>query len=110
MVARSPIARTAGAAALVVLVGLSAAVAQTSSNRNLPRSPYALPTPTYQGPDADDLVNGNGKLHFSGQWRHWGDSRNGGELFSTLFAPNGVLGGSPSGLPGGASCARADRC
>lgn len=109
MLARLTIVRTASAAALF-LIGVAGAAAQPSSHTNLPRSPYALPTPTYQGPDDDDLVNGNGQLHFSGQWRHWGDSRNGGELFSTLFAPNGVLGGQPNGLPGGASCINANRC
>ena len=110
MPARSPIARLAAAAALTALLGASLASAQPSSNPNLPRSPYALPTPTYQGPDPDDLVNGNGKLHFSGQWRHWGDSRNGGEFFSSLLAPDGVLGGRPNGLPGGGSCRDASRC
>lgn len=48
------------------------------------------PVPVYVPPSVDALINGNGELHFSGQWRHSGDSRNNGELVQMLLAPNQV--------------------
>jgi hypothetical protein len=68
-----------------VVPGASIAGAQTYDNPNLPRSPYALPQPTYREPDVEELADGNGLTHFSGQWRHWGDKRNGGELLYDLL-------------------------
>lgn len=102
------VGRRAGSIGLFLVLGTFAAGAQTMGNPNLPRSPYALPEPTYREPDLDDLINGNGKLHYSGQWRHWGDTRNGGELFKQLFAPDGVLDvgqGRRYGLPRSRFCA-----
>ena len=98
--------RPSRAAAFALALTLSgAAHAQTYENPNLPRSPYALPQPTYREPDAEDVLNGNGRLHASGQWRHWGDDRNMGETFQEIFAPNGVIGESPRNL----ATARRDR-
>jgi hypothetical protein len=100
MVARSVLNRAAAAAGVAFvlsLAGATAGQAEMWNNPALPRSPYALPNPTYRAPkvDAEDLIEGNGQLHYSGQWRHWGDSRNTGELAYDLLAPNGVLGGGP---------------
>lgn len=108
--------RRAALAAGLLLGVASAAGAQTYANPNLPRSPYALPQPTGRdgGPDVDELIEGNGKLHFSGQWRHWGDKRNSGETFYQLFAPTGVLDlgqGCANGLPASRFCAaNPDQC
>ena len=78
-----------GAAVAVVLLGSSAALAQAYQNPNLPRSPYALPVPQYhEGQDVDD------EAPPQGSWRHWGDTRNEGQVFQQLFAPGGVAGGT----------------
>ncbi len=82
-------------AALLALGLLGGAVAQAQSydNPNLPRSPYPLPRPTYQGPsDAEDLFFGDDRVRAPYEWRHWGDSREQGETFKWIFAPNGVAG------------------
>ncbi len=89
--------RVAAAALTLAALGASAQ-ARPYQNPALPPSPYALPQPTYEGPSDDELLFGNGELHSSGQWRHWGDDRNSGETFETLFAPNGVFGESPEDL------------
>ena len=95
MSVRSTARRAACAAlfAFAIAAPQVSASAQTYSNPNLPRSPYGLPEPTYGTPEADldALIDGNGELHSSGQWRHWGDSRNSGEAFAAIFAPGGVL-------------------
>jgi hypothetical protein len=98
--------RRLAATGLFVIAGSLTAAAQSAPNPNLPRSPYVLPEPTYREPDVDSLIDGNGLLHASGHWRHWGDTRNGGELFKQLFAPDGVLGGRRSyGPPRSRFCA-----
>ena len=106
--------RRAVLGATLFIVGTSAALAQVYDNPNLPRSPYALPEPTYRGPDVGAALDGNGQLHSSGQWRHWGDKRNTGEFFQQLVAPSGTLAigpGSPNGLPTTRFCAyHPDQC
>ena len=93
-----PSSRFARALVLALaLSGVTGAHAQTYDAAGRRVSPYALPQPTYQGDaDAEDILNGNGELHASGQWRHWGDDRNEGETFKEIFAPGGVLGGGES--------------
>ena len=85
------VASTVGLA-LCLAGSVSAAEAQIYRNPDLPRSPYVLPEPRYRAPDVEELADGNGLLHSSGQWRHWGDKRNTGETFKEFFAPDGVLG------------------
>ena len=86
---------TCALALALTLLGVSDVRAQGYQNPNLPRSPYALPQPTYREPDPEDVLNGNGRLHASGQWRHWGDDRNMGETFKELFVPDDVVRESP---------------
>ena len=87
------LARAAVIGIAVAMMTGTAARAEVYNNPALPRSPYALPQPRYQAPDEEGLLFGNGELHSSGQWRHWGDIRNEGETFQQIFAPNGVAGG-----------------
>ncbi len=82
----------AGAGLCLLMSGAVTAHAQSYGNPDLPRSPYALPEPTYRGGDDQESQE---QPH---PWRHWGDSRNNGELVYGLVAPDGVLG---SGALGG---------
>ncbi len=88
--------RAAALALALVLSGAVGAHAQTYDGAGRRVSPYSLPQPIDREPDAGDILNGNGELHASGQWRHWGDDRNEGETFKEIFAPSGVLGGGES--------------
>lgn len=76
----------AGLCLLVSGAVTATAQAQTYQNPNLPRSPYALPEPTYRGDDEESQQQPH-------PWRHWGDSRNNGELAYGVFGPGGLLGG-----------------
>ena len=91
------IKRTAAAVLMLGLLGGPAAQAQGYDNPNLPRSPYALPAPTYRAPpdDAADIFLGGDRVRKPYEWRHWGDSREQGETFKFIFAPDGIAGGSP---------------
>ncbi|WP_131195649.1 hypothetical protein [Lichenihabitans psoromatis] len=96
MIAREILAQaaaTASVAILLAVLGASAARAQAYENPNLPRSPYALPVPQFNG--SVDEPDGEDAAHPQGSWRHWGDTRNEGQVFQQLFAPGGVAGGAP---------------
>lgn len=85
----------AGAGLCLLVSGGATAQAQTYENPNLPRSPYALPEPTYRGDD-----DNNRQQPYP--WRHWGDSRNNGELVYGLVTQGGGLGdgyGAPVAPP-----------
>ncbi len=76
------------AAVLLGALALTPSLALAQSPNRPPRSPYALPQPTYHERDPDDAGEGADCL-YSGQAGHGARASKGGYLLKDLADPNG---------------------